>query len=175
MLVMKKSNIEVFKLFNQKKVKYLLVGVYAIDHYIKDSSAGFHTLDCDILVEPAPKNLLIALQILEELGYQLEANKEPIVGIDLWLAKRTIERQAVTNAKKENEMPLDIMINAGRIPYQKWSERKKIFAVQDVRIPVGSLTDLIRAKENSNREKDRKFLALYKIQLKEMLKKEEKS
>jgi len=67
-------------------------------------------------------------------------------------------------------MPLDIIMDAGRIPYSEWEKGKKEFIVDRVKVNVGDLKHLIRAKENSNREKDRKFLQLYKIQLKEMLK-----
>lgn len=165
-----KSQLKVFRLFNEKRVRYLLIGVYAIDHYVEDPALGFHTLDCDVLVEPGPKNLLSALKMLEKLGYKFESAGEPIIGISLWFARRLVELRAVITARKPNEMPLDIVLDAGRIPYPEWAKHKKVFVVEGERVPVGGLPMLIRAKENSNREKDRKFLALYKIQLKEMLK-----
>ena len=54
--------------------------------------------------------------------------------------------------------------------YEKWYRNKRVFKVNGLRIFVGDLRQLLQAKENSNREKDRKFLALYKLQLKDLLK-----
>ena len=164
------SNLKIFKLFNQNKVKYVLIGVYAVDYYVKEPAQGFHTMDCDILVEPTPKNLLAVFQTLEKMGYELEVNKEPIVGIDLWLVNKIIEHQAVVTARKIDEMPIDIVFRGGKFSFKEWDKDKRIFSVEGVKVPVGNLSRLIRAKEHSNREKDRKFLELYKIQLKEILK-----
>lgn len=166
------SNLKIFKLFNQKRIKYILIGVYAIDYYVREPGEGFHTMDCDIVVEPTPKNLLRVFKTLEKMGYELEANKEPLVGIDSWLANKIIEHRAVVTARKMDEMPIDIVLSGGRFLFKEWDKDKRIFTVGGVRVPVGNLSRLIRAKEHSNREKDRKFLELYKIQLKEILKAE---
>lgn len=167
--MLQKSIVKVFKFFNQKKIRYVLIGVYAIDHYVKDPAEGFRTLDCDIVVEPTLKNLLTVFQTLEKMGYELEANKEPLVGIDSWLVNKVIEHRAVVTARKIDEMPIDIVLSGGRFSFKEWNKDKRIFLVGGVKVPVGNLSRLIRAKEHSNREKDRKFLELYKIHLKEML------
>lgn len=36
----------------RKKVRFLLVGVFGINHYAPGPAFAFSTLDCDILVEP---------------------------------------------------------------------------------------------------------------------------
>ncbi len=164
------SNLKIFKLFNQKRIKYILIGVYAIDYYVRDPAQGFHTMDCDIVVEPTPENLLTVFKTLEKMGYGFEANKEPLIGIDSWLVNKIIEHRAVVTARKQNEMPIDIVLSGGRFLFKEWDKDKRIFSVEGVKVPVGNLSRLIRAKEHSNREKDRKFLELYKIHLKEMLK-----
>lgn len=161
---------EILKKFSKKGIKYLVIGVSGINYYAKEPGTMFSTLDCDVLVKPEGKNIFLALKILEKNGYQLEANGEPIVGVDIWLARKIIEHQAVIVSKKDNALRIDLVINGGRIPYSEWEKGKKKFIVDGVKVNVGDLRHLIRAKENSDREKDRKFLQLYKIQLKEMLK-----
>ena len=81
-------------------------------------------------------------------------------------------QKAMITAVKDKTLRIDIVVDAGRIPYSKWSGKKRTFMAGKLKVYVGSLPQLILAKENSNREKDRTFLSLYKIQLKEMLKKE---
>lgn len=161
---------EILKKFSRERIKYLVIGVSGINYYAKEPGTMFSTLDCDILVKPEGKNIFSALKILKKNGYQMEINSEPIVSVDNWLAKKIIKHQAVIVGKKDNSLRIDLVINGGRIPYGEWEKGKKRFIVDDVKINVGDLGHLIRAKENSNREKDRKFLQLYKIQLKEMLK-----
>ena len=164
----------VLKRFNKSKVNYVLIGVSGINYYVNDPGDLFSTQDCDVLVKPEPKNLFLALKALESGGFKLEVNHEPIGTVDLWLTKRMIEQAATINAMKEG-LRIDIVCSAGKIPYKDWFRTKRHFHIDKMKIPVGGLLQLLRAKENSNREKDRIFLKLYKVKLKDLLDKRRKS
>ena len=146
-----------------------MIGVSGVNFYVGDPGNIIATQDCDLLAEPKPKNILKILQTLEREGYELESNGEPLGPADLWLANKIIQHGAVVKAKR-GLLRVDVVLEGGKIPYVVWERGKRAFAVGGLKIYVGSLSHLIQAKENSNRDKDRKFLALYKIQLKEMLK-----
>ena len=163
----------VLRRLNKTKVNYVLIGVSGINYYVNDPGDLFSTQDCDVLIKPEPKNLLLALKALESDGFKLETNREPIGPVDLWLAKRMVEQAATINARKEG-LRIDIVCSAGKIPYKDWFKTKRNFHIGKMRIPVGGLTQLLRAKENSDREKDRIFLKLYKVKLKDLLGRERK-
>ena len=159
----------ILKKLNKAKVNYVLIGVSGINYYVNDPGDLFSTQDCDVLVKPEPKNLLSALKAMESGSFKLETNHEPVGTVDLWLAKRVIEQAATINARKEG-LRIDIVCNAGKIPFKDWFRTKRHFHIGKMKIPVGGLPQLLRAKENSDREKDRIFLKLYKVKLKDLLK-----
>lgn len=163
---------EILRVLTKKRVRYVVIGVFGINFYVTDPGEIFSTQDCDLLVKPEPDNLVRVLKLLESKGFQLETNGEPLIGVDRWLAQKIIEHRAMVIARKDRMLRIDIVIEGGKIPYEKWNRHKKVFTIAGSKVSVGSLPMLIRAKENSNREKDRAFLKLYKIQLKEILKKQ---
>lgn len=163
---------KILRKFNSHRIKYLLIGVSGVNVYVKDPARAFFTQDCDILVEPKPYNILKALRILQKMRYEIFASRELQPIIDLWLARKIILHRAVVTARKKNEIPIDIVTSGSGFSFKEWDKNKKFFTIERIKVPVGDLAQLLRAKQNSNREKDRKFLALYKIQIKEMLKEE---
>lgn len=62
----------------QKRVRFVLVGVFGVNHYAPSPAGAYATLDCDILAEPTPGNLLNALKVLQADGYILQSNGEPL-------------------------------------------------------------------------------------------------
>lgn len=161
---------KILKKLGQEGVRYVVIGVFGINYYADDPGNMFLTQDCDVLIESTRTNVLAALKTLSAEGYSLESNGEPLSGIDSWLAGKIVEHRAVVTGKKDRILRIDLVLDGGKIPYREWFNNKMVFRAGKSKIYVGSLPQLIQAKENSNRDKDRKFLALYKIQLKEMLK-----
>ena len=129
----------------------------------------FSTGDADALLRPVSSNLLRALRCLSRAGFRLEAGGEPIGPVDALLARRLVEHRAVVRGFREDGLKVDLVLEAGGIPYTEWSGSRRHFKIEGVRVPVGALPVLIRAKENAGRDKDRKFLAFYKTELAEML------
>jgi len=149
---------------------FVVIGLSGINFYADAADHAFSTGDCDLLAAPRTENLLKILKALTRAGYELVSNGEPLGAADAWLAGKIIERRAVVSATRGPALMLDIVIDGGGIPYPQWRRHAKPFLVQGARILVGSLPDLLAAKENAGRDKDRKFLELYRIHLKEMLK-----
>lgn len=153
----------------RKKVEYLLIGVSGINFYADGPGSMIATQDVDILLKPVAGNMLAALKVFEAAGYRLESNGEPLVGIDGWLAERILERRAVVTAVKDDAFRVDMVTDGGGIPFQEWKKSVRVFEIEGVSVPVGDLSQLVQAKHNAGREKDKKFMALYGVQIKEML------
>lgn len=159
----------VLKKLKGRGIRFVIIGVSGINYYADDPGEMYSTQDLDVLVRPDGKSVLAALGILEKEGFRIESNGEPLVGIDAFLVSRIIERRAVVTARKGRDVRIDIVLDAGGFSFKEWESNRCLFKVGRVLIAVGSLSRLIKAKENSGRDKDVKFLALYKTQLEDML------
>ena len=63
---------ELLKLFNKNKVKYCIVGAYAVAFYAEPR----YTKDMDIFVEPDKDNARRIIKSLEEFGFKSLTLKE---------------------------------------------------------------------------------------------------
>lgn len=151
--------------FRQKRVRFLLVGVFGINHYAPEPAFAFSTLDCDILAEPTPKNLLNALKVLESDGYILESNGEPLGKLDAWLAERIIRSKAAVTAIKNKSAQIDILTSAAGYSFSKLYSGKRLFRAGETSVPVANLAHLIEIKRICGRKKDIEFLRIYQAQL----------
>lgn len=154
-------------------VQYVVIGVSGINFYYTDPGDMFATRDLDLLIQPGVENWLAAFKVLKTQGYELSSNGEPIIGVDRLIIRRMIERHAMVTATKGAAVRIDLVLDAGRIPYDQWEKSCRIFKVEGVPVPVGGLEDLIQAKKNAGRPKDQKFLRLFGVHLRENLKKPE--
>ena len=148
-----------------KRVRFVLVGVFGINHYAPGPALAFSTLDCDILVEPEPGNLLRALLLLEAEGYRLEVNGEPLGAPDLWLAQRIIRNKAAVTASKDKAAQVDIFTAVAGYSFSKLYAARRLFKAGGVAVPVASLAHLIESKRICGRKKDLEFLRIYAAQL----------
>lgn len=149
----------------RRKVRFVLVGVFGINHYAAGPALAFSTLACDILVEPKPENLLRTLLILEADGYDLETNGEPLGALDLWLARRIIRNKASVSATKEKAAQVDILISVAGYTFSRLYAGRRLFKAGSTSVPVASLAHLIESKRKCGRKKDLEFLRIYEAQL----------
>lgn len=163
--------ITLLKKFQTHRIHYVVIGVSGINYYARDPGNIISTQDFDLLLKPTAKNLEKVLNLLLKQRYSLQLNGEPLGTPDLWVIKKILEHQTTISAVKKNSFRVDLVLNAGGIPYSIWIKRKKIFKIDNVKIPVGDLSQLLQAKQKANRDKDRTFLKLYKHNLQELLKK----
>jgi len=160
----------IIKALRRSRVRFVVVGVSAINYYALDAGQIFSTADFDLLLDPSAPNLLAALRVVRRAGFHMEANGEPLKGVDCWLAAKIVEHKATVTAIDKKGIRIDLTLCAGGMPYARWKKSSRYFLVDGVRVPVGGLPELLLAKERAGRLKDRQFLKLYRAHLVEMLK-----
>lgn len=151
--------------FRQKRVRFVLVGVFGINHYAPAPASAYSTLDCDILAEPTPENLLKALKALESNGYVLESNGEPLGKPDAWLAGRIIRAKAAVTAIKDKSAQIDILTGVAGYSFAKLYAEKRLFRAGGTSVPVANLAHLLGIKRICGRKKDMEFLRVYQAQI----------
>ena len=128
---------DAIKLLLQNKVRLLLIGVFAVNHYARDSSAAYMTQDCDILLQPDPKNLRKAVDAFYKGKYALQCGGEPLIKPDSLTLRRIIEHRALIRAAKPRRMTIDLVLEAKGFSFEQWHRRRKTFTR---RMPLGTTT-----------------------------------
>lgn len=160
-------HLAVLRRLNKAGVDYVLIGVLAINHYVRDPGSMYSTLDCDILIRPEADHLRKAIRVLLSEGYRLEAGGEPLISPDDLLVARLVEHRATIRGLKRDSLAIDLVLETSGFSFSDWHRGRRFFKAGGLRIPCGSLTQLLRSKEISGRPKDRAFLKLYGAQLEE--------
>ncbi len=130
---------EYLKLLNDHKVKYLLVGGYAV---------GYHgypraTNDIDIWIEKSIDNADKVIEVIKEFGFNV-----PELQSKLFLQKKNIIRMG------KEPMRIEIILNIDGVDFEK-SYKKKITAkIDGINVNIINLTDLRKNKKASGRLKD---------------------
>ncbi|MCM8801172.1 MAG: hypothetical protein NC912_04065 [Candidatus Omnitrophica bacterium] len=143
----------IFKEFNTKKIKYIVVGGLAVNfHGIPRA-----TYDIDLLVYLEDRNLAKLLRLMKDWGFK---PKVPVDIMDFadrnkredWIKNKNMKAFTLINpewAIKE----IDIIINSP-VDYKKALKNAKIFKIYNVPIPTISINDLILMKEKTGRRQD---------------------
>ena len=130
---------ELFKILNRHRVKYLIVGAYAVIFYTEPR----YTKDIDIWVEPALKNAEKLYKALGEFGAPLKE-----ISIKDFANKKTIYQIGVAPVR------IDIITSiSGSIFADAWKDRRKT-KYADVSINIIGVKDLIRSKKKAGRPQD---------------------
>ena len=144
---------EIFKEFQNKKVKYVVVGGIALN-LLGGNRSSF---DMDILVEMSDENLKKVVSILKRKGYRAKQPIDPmnIVVKDIrmnWIRGKNMK---AFNFYKEKDMKeVDIIIDS---PVQFEDAKKDYVRVKigSLTVPVISIKGLIKMKKESDRSVDR--------------------
>lgn len=155
------AHVRVLRRMARRRTDFVLIGVFAINHYAPDPSFAYATQDCDILVRPEPGNLSKALACLVQEGYELFAGSEPLPPPDSLTLRRLTELRAVVRGRKEGSLAVDVVLEAGAISYARWRRGSRVFRVGGASVRVAGLNQLITSKKAAGRKKDRDFLRLY--------------
>lgn len=127
---------ELFKILNKHKVKYLVVGAYAVIFYTEPR----YTKDIDIWVEPTLKNAEKLYKALGEFGAPLKD-----ISTKDFANKKTIYQIGVAPVR------IDIITSiSGSIFPEAWKNRRKT-KYADVSINIIGIKDLIRSKKKTGR------------------------
>ena len=144
---------EIFREFQDKKVKYVVVGGIALN-LLGGNRSSF---DMDILVEMSDENLRKVVSILKKEGYRV---KQPIDPMDIaiknirmgWIRGKNMK---AFNFYKEKDMKeVDIIIDSP----VRFEDAKKDYVrvkIGSLTVPVISIKRLIKMKKVSGRSVDR--------------------
>jgi hypothetical protein len=132
--------IELLSLFEKHKVRYLIVGGYAVMKY----SEPRFTKDLDILIATDTENANSVYTALKEFGAPL-AN----LTVDDFTHQDYFYQMGVPPLR------VDIMMSIPGISFEDAWNNLEIVVISDRKIPFISRSDLIRTKEASGRPQDK--------------------
>ncbi|MCK5580205.1 MAG: hypothetical protein KAJ18_02920 [Candidatus Omnitrophica bacterium] len=144
---------EILESFQEKKVKYVLVGGIAFNLL-----GGLrNTADLDILVEMSDANLQKVVEILKKHGYGVKQPVDP-TGLahketrEDWIQNKHIK--AFNFYKEDGLKEVDIIIESP-VSYQDARKDAILIKIGSIRLPVISVDNLIKMKKKAGRAVDR--------------------
>ena len=136
---------DLFRIFNEHRVRYMVVGAYAVIYYAEPR----YTKDLDLWVEPTPENADRVWKALAAFGAPLEG-----VSLEDFSNPELIYQVGVEPNR------IDIMMAVPGLVFEAaWSRRVTSSYGGEV-ISILNLDDLILAKKTTNRESDKLDLRL---------------
>jgi len=138
---------DLLRLFNKNKIRYCVIGAYALAFYAKPR----YTKDIDILIDPDIKNAEKIAKALGEFGFEsckLSAKDFAKKGRIVQLGYEPVRIDIITSIRQISFK--DIWKNKKRGAYGK----EKIFFI--------GFEDLIKTKKLSNRKQDQADLEILK-------------
>lgn len=155
----------------QHNVRFVLIGVWGANYYAARGSMVFETNDRDLFLPLNAQNMLQAWQACRESSFSLWVGDEPLgEPLDEPLARKVTEQRALVtavSASKSEQVDLSLVMKGFSFE-EVWPERR-LFRVGEVDIPVASLSQIVESKRQTNRPKDRLFLATHADALEQLL------
>ncbi len=130
---------ELLRLFNKNKVKYCIVGAYAVAFYSKPR----YTKDIDIMVQPAEENALRILKALKEFGFG-----------SLQLKEKDFSQQGQIVQLGYEPVRIDLLTSIQGLDFALIWKRKKQGVYGKQKVYFMGLSDLKKSKKISNRTQD---------------------
>jgi hypothetical protein len=157
------------KRLRENRVRFVVIGVSGVNYYARAAGQIFTTLDRDLFFPPEPANLLRCWRACLSEGLALSAGEEPLGSpLDRPLADRVVAQRALVRALGD-DLQVDLSLVMTGFDFARvWSARR-LFRVEDVRIPVASLEQIVKSKAATDRPKDRLFLATHEDALRVLL------
>src|SRR5882672_7265523 len=99
----------VVKALNDANVRFVVIGVWGINHYATSGATLFTTEDRDLFLPLDPANVLRAWHVCEQDNLPLWVGNEPLDSPrDLLLAQRIVEHRALTSAIGDDGLHVDL-------------------------------------------------------------------
>ncbi|MCL2244250.1 MAG: nucleotidyl transferase AbiEii/AbiGii toxin family protein [Treponema sp.] len=130
---------EILLILSEKKVKFLLVGAYAMAVHGYPRS----TMDIDLFVMPDPENAVLVLQALDDFGAPVKN-----------LSAAELQKEGLIFQIGVAPCRIDILTSIDGINFEDAYARSETFNIDEVQIHVLSVHDLIVNKRASGRIKD---------------------
>jgi hypothetical protein len=135
---------EFFLLLNEKKVKYLLVGGYAVSYHGFIRATG----DIDIWVEQTHENAERVIQTLHAFGF-----RQTKIDQEILLKENQIIRMGVPPLK------IELLTTLSGVSFANCYKKRINAKINDIPISIINLADLKKNKKASSRLKDLNDLA----------------
>jgi hypothetical protein len=131
---------ELFKFLNRHKVKYCIIGAYAVAFYVKPR----FTKDIDILVEPSEENSKRIVRALNDFGFK-----------SLKLSSKDFRTKGKIIQLGCEPLRVDFLTSVQGCSFKKAWEDRMIGAYGAEKLYFIGLDDLIKIKRKSNRLQDK--------------------
>ncbi len=154
----------VIRCFNQRGVRYVVVGMSGINYYATKATETFATLDYDIFIEPTLNNVEHAIRNVGHLGFTIGTAAGPFQREDLRAIVR--EKRTIIATTPDGWM-VELLLAVSGFPFAELAKDAATFTVKGVPVHVGRLTKLLQSKKLAGRPKDRAFLQRYRSILEE--------
>ena len=130
---------EFLKLLNDKQIRYLLIGGYAVGYYGYPRATG----DMDIWLSSEPKNIQKLVSTLREFGFDVPELKE-----ELFMQRDKIVRMGVPPLR------LELMTSIDGVDFESCYLNRNQVELDDIPVSLIGLADLRTNKKASGRHKD---------------------
>ena len=148
----------VIRHFNRYGVRYVVIGMAGINYYAKTGAETFATLDYDIFIDPALKNVEQAIRHLKALGFMVGTAAGPFNEKDL---RNLVRDKRTLVATTSDGLMVELLLAVSGFAFAELAKDAATFAVHGVPVKVGRLTKLLQSKKLAGRSKDRAFLHRY--------------
>jgi predicted nucleotidyltransferase len=136
---------ELFKFLNRHKVKYCIIGAYAVAFYIKPR----YTKDIDLLIEASVENSERIVKALDDFGFK-----------SLKLSSKDFRAKGKIIQLGYEPLRVDFLTSVQGCSFKEAWENREIGDYGAERIYFIGLDDLIKIKKRSNRLQDKIDLEL---------------
>jgi len=130
---------EFLKSCNAKRVRYLVVGGYAVVYY------GYprNTIDIDVWIERSEANAERMVAALKQFGFNI-----PTLTVELFLREQEMVRMG------NPPLRIEVLNDIDGVMFEECYERRLQVKWMGIKVPLISFEDLIRNKTASARHKD---------------------
>jgi len=134
-------------LFNKYDVKYLLIGGYAVNYYGYTRATG----DMDLWIAPNNENKANVIMALSDYGIE-----DDQLGL---LEKEDFSKHIVFSIG-EAPIKVDFITIVNIVKFDDAFPKRKIFELDNIKIPIVHYNDLILMKMNTGRTRDKNDLEI---------------
>ena len=144
---------EIFKEFELRGVRYLVVGGMAVNLY------GYIrlTMDLDIMIDLSDKNLSKVIDVMERLCYtpRVPVNPHELLSEekrDEWIKEKGAVVFTFIDLKKPFKQ-IDTFLN-NPIDFEEAYSRREVMTIAGAKVSIASIDDLIKMKASTGRPRD---------------------
>ena len=130
---------DILLILSEKKVKFLLIGAYAMAAHGYPRS----TMDIDLFVMPEPENAYLVLQALDEFGASTGD-----------LSAKDLQKEGLIFQIGVAPCRIDILTSIDGMEFEDAYARSELIDIEGIPVRVLSVPDLIANKRATGRTKD---------------------